>query len=85
MATFVEDTRNSVQFVLIGSGFGAYQSTKPHWFFGDAHISTEEGSCAMVCVCNCEGKIGWLDSSHVVVVSVDGEPVESLFSRINEN
>lgn len=78
MATIVRHKGTGEKYVLLGSGFGAYQSKKPNWFFGDLIADTDEGQYAMVCVCNLEGKIGWMESSQVVVDSVDGQPVQSL-------
>jgi hypothetical protein len=63
----------------MGTGFGSYQSKKPNWFFGDLIADTDEGQYAMVCVCDQYGKIGWLDSSEVVVQSVDGQSVSDAF------
>jgi len=79
MATIVKHTESGEKYVLLGSGFGAYQSKKPNWFFGDLMADTDEGQYAMVCVSNSEGKIGWLESSRVIVDSVDGQAVQSLF------
>ena len=78
MATIVRHTSSGKRYVLLGSGFGAYQSKKPNWFFGDLMADTTEGQYAMVCVCDAFGKIGWIESADVVVESVDGESVESV-------
>ena len=75
MATVVKNVRTNSRYILLGSGFGAYQSKKPNWFFGDLMADTAQGQYAMVCVCDNNGKIGWLESSDVVVESVDGENV----------
>ncbi|MDJ0833581.1 MAG: hypothetical protein QNJ69_08685 [Gammaproteobacteria bacterium] len=79
MATIVKHTESGEKYVLLGSGFGAYQSKKPNWFFGDLMADTDEGQYAMICVCNSEGQIGWLESSKVVVDTVDGKAVQSFF------
>ncbi len=81
MATIVRRTGTSEKYILLGSGFGAYQSKKPNWFFGDLMADTAEGQYAMVCVCTSEGKIGWIESSEIVVDSVDGQPVRSFFDE----
>lgn len=78
MATIVRNSKTDERFVLLGSGFGAYQSKKPNWFFGNMMADTDEGQYALVCVANAHGEIGWLESSDVVVESVDGQPVTSL-------
>ena len=79
MATIVIHQRTGEKYVLLGTGFGAYQSKKPNWFFGDLMADTTEGQYAMVCVCKKDGKIGWLESSEVVVESVDGQSVKGAF------
>lgn len=81
MATIVRHKKSGKTYLLLGSGFGAFQSKKPNWFFGDLIADTAEGQFAMVCVCNAEGIIGWFESSQLVVDSVDGEPVQSYFSE----
>ena len=84
MATIVERKTNGKRYILLGSGFGAYQSKKPNWFFGDYVADTDEGQYAMVCVCNAEGRVGWFESSEVEVVSVDGQNVKSIFEAISD-
>lgn len=79
MATMVTHTPTGTKYALLGTGFGAYQSKKPNWFFGDLMADTTEGQYAMVCVCDCNGKIGWLESSEVIVESIDGQSVPVVF------
>lgn len=79
MATIVRNTKSGERYVLLGSGFGSYQSKKPNWFFGDLVSDTTEGQHAMICVCDSAGQIGWLESQHVLVESVDGQNVANLF------
>lgn len=79
MATVVKHTDSGNKYILLGSGFGAYQSKKPNWLFGNYMSDTDEGQYAMVCVCDSEGKVGWIESSNVVVETVDGQAVQSLF------
>ena len=78
MATVVRSKKNSREYVLLGTGFGAYQSKKPNWFFGDLIADTAEGQFAMVCVCDSKGTVGWLESADVQVVSVDGQSLSEI-------
>ena len=75
MATIVQHVETREQYVLLGTGFGMFQSKKPNWLLGNLAADTEGDECALVCVCNAAGLIGWLDSSEVNVVSVDSKPV----------
>lgn len=79
MAIIVKDKKDGEKYLLLGTGFGAYQSKKPNWFFGDLMADVDEGNFAMICVCTSKGKIGWLEYSDVVVDTVDGQKVESFF------
>ncbi len=79
MATIVTHVRTGAKYILLGAGFGAFQSKKPNWLLGDLMADTTEGQYAMVCVCDSDRKIGWLESSEIVVDSVDGQDVKDAF------
>jgi len=72
MATIVIHYATNQKFVLVGAGFGAFQSKKPNWLMGNLMSDTSEGQYAMSCVCDQHGDIGWVESSQLTVVSVDG-------------
>ena len=78
MATIVQHKKSGKKYILLGSGFGAFQSKKPNWLLGDLMADVSQGEFAMVCVCDENNKIGWLESSGVSVVSVDGQTVGDL-------
>jgi hypothetical protein len=78
MATIVQHTETGEQYVLLGSGFGMFQSKKPNWLLGNLVADVNGAECALVCVCDASGLIGWLDSEEVNVISVDGKPVSEL-------
>ena len=73
MATIVRHVDTGTRYVLLGAGFGAFQSKKPNWFLGDLMADTTEGQYAMSCVCDNSGNIYWVDSTHLQVESVDGK------------
>lgn len=78
MATIVEHAKTRKRYVLLGTGFGSWKSSKPNWFFGDLIADVKQGQMAMVCVCDDQSRIGWLNSAEVSVVSVDGQSVKAL-------
>ena len=80
MATIVQHQKSGKKYVLLGSGFGAFQSKKPNWFLGDFLADVSEGQFAMICVADADNRIGWLESSEVIVLSVDGTSVRDLLS-----
>lgn len=41
---------------------------------------TSEGQFAMACVCDSHGEMHWVDSTHLVVESVDGQTVGDLLN-----
>ena len=79
MAVLVEHTETKERYILLGTGFGAYKATRPSLFFGNLLPSEESGQTTMVAVCNRQGQIGWVHSSELTVVEIDGKaPVELL-------
>ena len=73
MATIVNHIRSGKRYVLLGAGFGAFQSKKPNWLLGDLMADTSEGQYAMACVCDTDGRMYWIESNELTVESVDGE------------
>ena len=75
MATIVQDKRTKkTQYVLLGAGFGAWQSASPSVLFGDWSPQRRRGNIPVLIVCDAEGKVGWLATENSEVVSVDGRP-----------
>ncbi len=81
MATIVEYNKNGKRFILLGTGFGVFKSSRPGLFGGDWFPNTDEGSESKVAVCDPKGKIYWANSDDLTVVSVDGELPADILSR----
>ncbi len=47
-------------------------------FLGNWMADVAEGQYAMVCVCDKQGKVSWIQAENVSVVSVDGQNVSEL-------
>ncbi|EDM25273.1 hypothetical protein LNTAR_24878 [Lentisphaera araneosa HTCC2155] len=82
MATIVRSKQTDKTYILLGTGFGSYQSAKPHWFFGNSIPETDEGQNTMICVCDNDGNIGWLDSAEAIVISVDGQKLNEINPKL---
>lgn len=72
MATIVKHIETGKQYILLGTGFGAYRATRPSLFFGNLAPAEDEGEVSVIFVCNSEGKVGWVQSEEVQVVEIDG-------------
>ena len=80
MATIVKHAINGQRYILIGTGFGAFQSKKPNWLLGDLVADTSEGQHTMACVCDKDGRMYWVDSTQIVVESVDGQSTSEILN-----
>lgn len=72
MPIFVEHKESGELFVLIGSGFGAFQSAR------QGEMSPNEGNFPMICVADRKGNLGWLRSESVKVINIDGTDIKDL-------
>ena len=81
MATIVRHDPTNRKYVLIGSGFGAFQSKKPNWLLGDLMADTSEGQHAMTCVCDSCGDLRWVESTQLTVISIDGSSPTDLLAQ----
>jgi len=80
MAIILKHKSTGERYVLLGSGYGLFKSEVPSVIFGNLAPNKSKGSQTMVCVSNSQGEVGWLDSTEVVVDSVDGQSVDSILS-----
>ena len=81
MATVVNHNPTGRRYVLVGAGFGAFQSKKPNWLLGDLMADTTEGQHAMACVCDEAGRLRWVESAQLTVISVDGDSPSKLLGN----
>ena len=77
MATIIKDLTDNEEHIMLGSGFAYDQAIKPHFVFGDWSADVSQGHLPMICVCNAQGKVGWIESRDIQVVSVDGQSVDA--------
>ena len=77
MATIVEQESTGKRFILLGTGFGAYQSEERTYWFGIRQKT--KGRIAVAAVCDREGMIGWIPTEELTVVAIDGmSPAKAL-------
>jgi hypothetical protein len=69
MAIIVEDTRTKAKGILLGAGFGHWQTRGAHW----GVEKTDGGITERVAVCNSKGEVMWLAVEFARVVSIDGD------------
>ena len=72
MTTLVEHKEIGARYVLLGAGFGAYQSAYPGPFLGALSPTVESGQRSVLAVCNAAGEVLWFEADDLRVVSVDG-------------
>ncbi len=80
MATIVRYEPNGENYILLGTGFGAYKSARPGVFFGHLLPNEEEGQVSMAAVCGLDGSIQWTRSDDFTVIGVDGDSPSALLS-----
>ncbi len=73
MATIVRHKATDATYILVGTGFGAYQSARPGRFLGDLMPTEDSGQIEMVAVCDENGRLFWARSEDVYVVEIDGK------------
>ncbi|NEO39978.1 MAG: hypothetical protein F6J90_28050 [Moorea sp. SIOASIH] len=78
MAVIVKHRETSQEYIWLGTGFGAYKSSRPSRFLGELFPHEEEGEFRVVAVCDRFGQILWFYSAQLVVVEVDGETPSEL-------
>lgn len=78
MATIVESLQDNAVYILLGAGFGAYNTLKPFGLLETLDSNKEPGQISVLAVCDFNGKVGWIRSDQVKVISVDGQSPEEV-------
>lgn len=83
MATIIKTLDTKKNYILLGSGYGMYHSERPHWLMGDYEPDTKSGRAKAVCACDQHGKVIWLRSDSIQVISIDGKKPEEYFDSLD--
>jgi hypothetical protein len=85
MAIIVRNSWSNEEDLLIGAGYGAFQSSQPSSSLLLGTTATQAGHVDMVAVCDRAGAIQWFRSHDVTVISVDGRPPSEWLSDSAES
>ena len=80
MATIVEHVTTGGRYFVIGTGYGAFKSSRPGLFLGNLSPSEQEGQFPMLAVCASDGEIRWGPTKGFKVLEVDGQSPSALAS-----
>ncbi|MBM7613789.1 hypothetical protein [Alkaliphilus hydrothermalis] len=69
MATIVKHIESGHRYILLGTGYGAFQSDNFRFF------SEREGQIEAAAVCDNQGTIKWFNTCDLQVVEIDGQPI----------
>lgn len=81
MAAIVIHRGSGERYVLLGTGFGAYKSSRASVFGGNLFPHEEEGIMMMAAACDSSGTIFWFKTEELKVIEVDGMEIEAVFVR----
>lgn len=73
MAIIIKSKNSSKNYILLGTGYGLFHSQTGSVLVGDLIPNKQSGNTHAVCACDKNGKIVWLSSDQVEIVSVDGK------------
>lgn len=79
MAILVEHLESKKRFLLLGTGLGQWASARPNRLLGDLFAKESGGTTTMCCVSDYGGRLGWVASDQLRVLSMDGVAVSDAF------
>jgi len=88
MTTIVRYAENGGLYVLVGAGYGMFESQRPNVLWGHMKSHKRSGELPVALVSDHEGKLGWIPIDELTVVSVDGrspkEALDEAYGRIGD-
>tara|TARA_R110002073_G_scaffold118918_3_gene258919 strand:+ start:2761 stop:3012 length:252 start_codon:yes stop_codon:yes gene_type:complete len=73
MPTIIQHTPTGGHYILIGTGYGQWASSRPNRLLGDISPTDQRGEQHLLCVCDEEGHIFWTSSDDAKVVAVGNQ------------
>ena len=83
MAILVQHLESQQVFVLIGTGYGAYRSTRPSLLGGSLFPYEDSGEIPVAAVSNEFGVIQWIYTQDLKVIEIDGVKIEEILAPFN--
>ncbi len=71
MVTIVKQITTNKNFILIGTGFAAYKTSKPSTFTANRVPTVDQGEFPMVAVCDENGTISWMKTDEIKIIEID--------------
>lgn len=78
MAVIVRVKNTEKNYILLGTGYGAYKAVTPSFLGGNLFPNEEEGTLPMAAVCDNKGDIVWLNSDSLQVIEIDGVRISDI-------
>ncbi|NLL00350.1 MAG: zinc ribbon domain-containing protein [Clostridiales bacterium] len=85
MAIIVRHRDSKKVYALIGTGFGAFKSTRPSLLGGSLLPHEESGEIPVAAVSDRTGVIKWFYTDELEILEVDGVKIEDLLRTFGEN
>ena len=73
MSTIIQYTKTGNHYILLGAGYGQWATARPNRMLGDLFATEQKGEMHLMCVCDTEGKVYWVDPDDVIVVATDNQ------------
>lgn len=77
MATIVRHNDTGKHLILVGTGYGAYQSKAADRFVNEQ----KSGEITVLACAFPDGRVLWCDSKEITVVEVDGKSPSEILSK----
>lgn len=78
MAIIAKLKASETRVIVIGTGYGAFESARASRIFGDLLPSYHCGRLGMVAVATKNGEVAWCPSHEIEIVEIDGVAVDRL-------
>ena len=81
MRIIVAHRETGARGLLIGTGFGAYQSERGSAFLAELNPVTKTGQYKTICITNPGGDFVWVNSADYRIVEINGESPGEYFGN----
>ena len=83
MASIVLHKPSQTRYLLLGTGFGAYQSERSSFWGGDLFPHKTSGEIPVAAVCDAQGTIHWFLTEELQVIEINGIHIGDWAAKLN--
>jgi len=81
MAIICRHITSGKQYVVLGAGYGVFQTSHPSVLLGSVQPKKQSGDMQAIAVCDDSGHVSWFKPDDISIESIDGKKPKEILPK----